>query len=1461
MHKIIYTLALLGLLQGVAAQQDYGIYLQSGAIPVAEGLPSDSMDPSALSAHQYGDYYYLVLQFSSLPTPIRLSELAALGITLHGYLPNYAYVARVPVQTDWNLVQARQALPLQARHKLSKALSEGNYPSQAVSSEGIIVQVYPYPEITLTDFAEGLKQSGFIGIIKGDGLLVTVPWCCLLDLAGHPAVMYLEAKEASPKAEGWGGRTAQRLNLLSSGPGLGWDGTGVSMSIGDDGKVSHEDFRGRLTDFNTTDIGNHGDMTAGLAMGAGNLNPLGMGMAPGAYLHLYPIDDYVHLNQAVANLQQRNVVITSTSYGEGCGGIYTSGAQQMDKQVFDNEALLHCFSAGNSGEEVCSSYSNVVAPDGGRYGTLTGGRKVAKNALTVGNVFQDDRVVVSSSRGPTADGRIKPDLCANGQGNLSTDTGNGYRSGGGTSAASPSLAGTAAALYQAYRAQHGGANPSAALIKAVLLNTAEDLGNRGPDYITGFGRVHAGRALELLQNNWFTTATVSNSAVQTHTIQVPQGVQQARVMLYWSDPEGLPNAAKALVNDLDMSLKTATGETYFPWVLSRIAQADSLNKPAYRGVDHVNNVEQITLETPEAGTYTITIKGNFVPKGPQKYLVVYCFVKEELKLTYPNGGEGFVPEETEVIHWDAVGNSGTFSLEYSTNGGSTWQTIASNIAGQLRHYEWKVPKISATKALVRVKRDGKSSTSAAPFCILELPDFQVTHATPSSALVSWNKVPGANSYEVYAMGSKYMEVIGTTADTSFVLNMTSGQSNWYSVRAKNTNGANGRRAFAKQYQHLSCDVKVTLQLTFDLYPGETFWDMKDATGKVWASGGPYVNASVHSSIELEICLPYGCYSLNMYDAYNDGMCCNYGQGSYRLLNSSGAVLASGSQFGNFKANPFCVQPNLTSNLNIQIASVQNVSCANAQNGAVTMTTSGGNGNYQYAWSTGSTGASISGLKAGTYSVTVSDGINQKTTNVIITQPPVLEVQLVTEQNNCLEENDASITAQVNGGTPPYKYNWNTGSITTALTNLPAGAYSLTLTDEQGCTQVATATVQNLNALTLNVNTTNPTCANNNDGAASALVSGGVPPYTYSWNNGSTKSSIANVSKGNYNLTVTDHKGCQMIASVNLIAPPPISLSFSATQAFGTNNGSINLSVSGGTPGYQYKWSNGAAIEDLQNLGPGTYIVTVTDAKGCTEIGSYRIDFQDFTNCITRGSNTRFEWIQSVQLGNFVNESGSNGGYANFESLMSIVRKGGSHSMVLIPGYISGAFSEYWRVWIDFNHDGDFIDSGEEVLAADGIAGGWSSTIQIPNNVLTGATNMRISMRYGSSPVSCGTFPYGEVEDYRIFINDNNANEEVALRSEHSETPAKSNLTLSDAVQIYPNPTKGRAVLQYAAQTEGNFLLQLYNMQGHLQYREMMPVQRGLNAIDLKMSDLPAGTYFLYGENEKDYFVKRIVIFK
>ncbi len=1461
MRKVIYTFVLLCLLQELNAQRDYTLTFQSGSVPTPENLPSDSIDSTFFSAHQFQDAYYLLLQFEDIPTTMEINRLEELGVALYHYVPNYAYVAKIRKQINWSQVHARAVLPLQPQHKLSKALAEGNYPAHSMSgSSGIWVKVYPFPGIEVPIFAENLKQSGFTGSIEGNGVLLNMPMCCILDLAGHPAVLFVEPQEMKPQSEGWVGRTAQRLNPISQHPGVGFDGAGVSIAIGDDGKVWHEDFRGRLTDFNTFDNGSHGEMTAGLAMGAGNLNPLGMGMAPGANLYMYPIESYAHLENAVAHLQQYNTVITSTSYGEGCSGIYTQGAQGLDKQVFQNEVLLHFFSAGNAGEDMCNGFSNFTAADGGRFGTITGGRKTAKNVLTVGNVAFDDQVIKNSSRGPAADGRIKPELCAHGQGNLSTDSNHGYRSGGGTSAAAPSLAGTAAVLYQAFREWNNGATPSSALIKATLLNTADDLGNPGPDYVSGFGRVNAANALELLQHNRYIQASIANNTTKTHPIQVPSGTKQLRVLLYWHDAEGLPNAAKALVNDLDIKLSTPKGDAYLPWVLSRAAHPDSLNQPAYRGIDRINNVEQITLDLPEAGDYTINVRGNVVPKGPQKYYLVYYFVKEELKLTYPIGGEGFVPAENEVIRWDALGNTGSFTLEYSINNGANWQILANNIPGNLRHYTWEVPAISATQVRMRVSRNGKQAASSAPFCILELPDFQITPASVHTAQIRWNRVAAANTYDVYALGSKYMEVIGTLNDTSFYFNTNLGQQNWYSVRARHSNGATGRRAFAQFYQHQTCDVNLTLQLKFDLYPSETSWDIQDANGKIWASGGPYQGSTVNSSTQMNICLPYGCYNFNIRDAYNDGMCCAHGQGSYRLTNASGEVLAAGGAFTNLKTHPICLQPVTIHNLAIQIRSAKNISCAGGRDGSIALSAAGGSGNYTYRWNTGATAATISNLSVGTYTVTVSDGINQTLTSVTLTQPPPLQVQLATQQNGCSENSFVNIAAAVNGGTPPYAFFWNNGSTSNTLANLTSGTYFLTVTDANGCTQSAQTTVQQFEKLQTDIQLTNPTCANSNNGKVSVMVSGGEVPYQYRWSNGNTNASQNGLSSGTYRITVTDNKGCESIATARLQAPEPLTLTFTTVQAFGTNNGAINVSVNGGSFPYQFRWSNGATAQNLNNLAPGTYIVTVTDANGCTASGAQQIAFQDITNCNIQGSNTRFEWIQKVQLDQFTNSSGNNSGYGNFQQFHIPLRRGGNHQIVLTPGYLSVAFHESWRVWIDFNGDGDFLDADEEVLTADGVADEITATIQIPNNAATGATRMRIAMRYGAPALPCGTFPYGEAEDYTVIITNNlNISNEITSRAAPNFLSLEMPKTLD--VIMYPNPTTQNIFLKFYSDSKESLLLKLYDLRGQVQQHTWKTVQKGVNSMDWTLKNLPPGTYWLQGECGSSRFTKPLIITK
>ena len=127
-------------------------------------------------------------------------------------------------------------------------------------------------------------------------------------------------------------------------------------------------------------------------------------------------------------------------------------------------------------------------------------------------------------------------------------------------------------------------------------------------------------------------------------------------MVYWHDKEASASASIALINNLDIELTTPNGTNYQPWILDHTPNAANLNQTATRGIDDRNNMEQVTLNNPIAGTYTINISGTSIPYGPQTYYVVYDVIPEEITLTYPNGGEGLVTGDNEMIRWDAFGN-------------------------------------------------------------------------------------------------------------------------------------------------------------------------------------------------------------------------------------------------------------------------------------------------------------------------------------------------------------------------------------------------------------------------------------------------------------------------------------------------------------------------------------------------------------------------------------------------------------------------------------------------------------------------------------------------------------------------------------------------------------------------------------------------------------------------------------
>ena len=157
----------------------------------------------------------------------------------------------------------------------------------------------------------------------------------------------------------------------------------------------------------------------------------------------------------------------------------------------------------------------------------------------------------SSSRGPAADGRIKPDVGAKGTSVNSTLPNNTYDSFTGTSMACPGVAGCMAQLYQAYKELNGNINPPSALMKCVVLNSADDLGNPGPDFKHGWGEINVLRGLNILENNNYESGTITQGSDEDHILNIPAGTQEIKIMVYWHDKEASTNASVALVNDLE----------------------------------------------------------------------------------------------------------------------------------------------------------------------------------------------------------------------------------------------------------------------------------------------------------------------------------------------------------------------------------------------------------------------------------------------------------------------------------------------------------------------------------------------------------------------------------------------------------------------------------------------------------------------------------------------------------------------------------------------------------------------------------------------------------------------------------------------------------------------------------------------------------------------------------------------
>ncbi len=789
----------LGSTIGQAQSSDkYELFLESGNISPRTQRVAETQQLEAGS--------YKIIQFTALPNAQQKQALANKGIQLLGYVPNYAFYAVVNSDLELSAQEMadfsiRVIISVSPSFKLSPLLTQEKMPEWAVVEEGkvdLIVSVFENQSM-----ASALEELRTYGVVQGEAIgqsvALRIPQEKLMELAGLSFVSYLEPIPQPDEAENDEGRGTHRGTAILThyAGGDKYDGSGVTVAIGDtELQWEHIDFAGRLN-YKSSDKGfssDHGTHVGGTVAGAGNIDPTKQGQAPGVEIFSYTQSNGIY---DIPNSYADGVRLTTQSMGSSCPSStglanYTSRGQTMDRQVRDYPSVMHFWSSGNDGYDDCQRY-----PSG--WGNLSGGYKNAKNIMVVGRVDYRDQISGSSSRGPAYDGRIKPDIVGMGSSVSSTTFNNSYNTKSGTSMSTPGVSGVYAQLLQAYREHNGGSDPKGGLLKSIMLNTAKDLGNEGPDFIYGWGRVNALKALNCIKDQRYFIGSLSDGDQASHTVTVPAGVKRMRVMVYWSDYTPATGVSKHLVNDLDMTLSQG-GTTHYPYVLNPSqTSSTALNTPATRGEDHLNNMEQVVIDNP-SGSYTVNLNGYLIPESPQEYYVVYEFLTEDITVTYPVGGEGFVAGETQRIRWDAYGNSGDFKLEYTTDGGNSWNTITTSVSGYTRYYSWTVPSTVSGQAKVRVSRNGFSDESDANFALVGVPsnlDVDWVCDAQSVYQISWDAVSGADAYVVYQLGSKYMDSIGTTTDLNYQLPFGTGMKDLYAV-ASIKDGVIGRRAIAEE---------------------------------------------------------------------------------------------------------------------------------------------------------------------------------------------------------------------------------------------------------------------------------------------------------------------------------------------------------------------------------------------------------------------------------------------------------------------------------------------------------------------------------------------------------------------------------------------------------------------------------------------------------------------------------------
>lgn len=530
----------------------------------------------------------------------------------------------------------------------------------------------------------------------------------------------------------------------------------------------------------------HATSMATIVGGRGVTNNLGRGVAtdviltPASFFRLSP--------EPLSYYLDHNISVQNHSYGLGIENFYGIEAQEYDKLVYKQEYLVQVFSAGNRGDSTSTSGPYAGIPG---FANLTGTFKMAKNVITLGALDRNFQLEAQSSRGPAYDGRVKPELVAYGE--------------DGSSGAAAICSGVALMLQQLYKDQFSDQLPSAALVRATLLNSADDMMSAGPDFFTGYGNLNAIRAVTMMRAGHFFESAIQPGASSTFEVEVPQNTRQLKVMLAWTDPPAEVDATKALINDLNIQLITPSSDTILPWVLD--TRRSGLPQAAFRGLDTLNNQEQVTLEFPQSGRYTIVVAGNDLSEV-QKFAVTYSTDSiDHFFWTFPATGQALNTNETHSLKWQTTIDTDSAQLYYKHIQRADWIPVSENVNLKKKFLNWQSPSASGLYVL-RMDINQQSFISDT-FALGEVPDLTLGFDCEEGYLLEWPSMEGIDQYQLFNFQDNNMHPVEIIPQNQLIVDKGMYPSNLFAVAPIIAEGTTGPRSnvLIPDFQSPGCYVK------------------------------------------------------------------------------------------------------------------------------------------------------------------------------------------------------------------------------------------------------------------------------------------------------------------------------------------------------------------------------------------------------------------------------------------------------------------------------------------------------------------------------------------------------------------------------------------------------------------------------------------------------------------------------